>query len=100
VLLTTQMVEERHVSTDSSISTYSRTDGNLTKDDDLARPARFGGVSESTAVRGIIDVAMVGLIGGGPRLAIRAARVFLEDSYTSRISARDGRLRRRARIRG
>jgi hypothetical protein len=72
----------------------------LTKDECLVRPARFGSVSESTAVRRIIDVAMVGLIGGGPRLAIRATRVFLEDSYASRASERDGRLRGRVRRRG
>jgi hypothetical protein len=47
----------------------------------------FGHIPESTAVRDIVDVAMVGLIGGSPRLAMRAARVFLQDSYASRFSA-------------
>lgn len=60
------------------------------EDEHLIRPARFPKVSESTAVRGIIDVTMVGLIGGGPRLAIRAARVLLEDSYAARSSERHG----------
>jgi hypothetical protein len=76
------------MSTDSSIPTYSSDRSVQVDDEDLARPARFGKVSESTAVRGIIDVTMVGLIGGGPRLAIRAARVLLEDSYTARSTAR------------
>ena len=68
--------------TDSSTSTYS------TGDDTSGRCLRLGPISESNPMRGVIDVAMVGLIGGGPRLAIRAARVFLEDSYASRSSAR------------
>jgi hypothetical protein len=55
-----------------------------TEDKELVRPARFGGVSELPVVRSIVDVTMVGLLGGGPRLAIRAARVFLEDSYAAR----------------
>jgi hypothetical protein len=50
------------------------------------RPARFGGVSELPVVRGIVDMTMVGLLGGGPLLAFRAARVFLEDSYAARTS--------------
>jgi hypothetical protein len=53
----------------------------------MVRPARFGGVSELPVVRGIVDMTMVGLLGGGPLLAIRAARVFLEDSYAARSSA-------------
>jgi|HubBroStandDraft_4_1064222.scaffolds.fasta_scaffold496999_1 hypothetical protein len=53
----------------------------------VVRPARFGGVSELPLVRGIVDVTMVGLLGGGPRLAIRAARVLLEDSYAARSAA-------------
>ena len=53
---------------------------------------RFGHVTQSDPMREIIDVAMVGLIGGGPRLAIRAARVLLEDSYASRASARRTRV--------
>jgi hypothetical protein len=57
----------------------------------VARP-RFGHIPESTAVRDIVDVAMVGLIGGGPRLAMRAARVLLEDSYASHFSARQSRV--------
>ncbi len=80
------------MSTDSSIPTYPSSRSLPIDDEDLVRPARFGRVSESTAVRGIIDVTMVGLIGGGPRLAIRAARVLLEDSYASRISARQAQV--------
>jgi hypothetical protein len=68
---------------------HSTTEG-LDPDDTVSvRPARFGGVSELPLVRGIVDVTMVGLLGGGPRLAIRAARVLLEDSYAAR-SAADG----------
>ena len=44
----------------------------------------LGRVLGSSAVQGIIDLAMVSLIGGGPRLAVRAAKVFLEDSHASR----------------
>lgn len=69
-------------------------------DRELPSRARLGSVSQSGPVREIIDVAMVGLIGGGPRLAIRAARVLLEDSYASRASLRQGRLSRRVRSRG
>jgi hypothetical protein len=43
-----------------------------------------------------MDVAMVGLVGGGPRLAIRAARVLLEDSYASRSFTLGQRLKRRS----
>jgi hypothetical protein len=84
------------MSTDSSIPVHaarhslSLNDDDPFEDDSLARPARFGKISELTAVRGIIDVTMVGLMGGGPRLAIRAARVLLEDSYASRSEARQG----------
>jgi hypothetical protein len=67
----------------------STTEGLAPDDTVSVRPARFGGVSELPLVRGIVDVTMVGLLGGGPRLAIRAARVFLEDSYAAR-SAGDG----------
>jgi hypothetical protein len=52
---------------------------------------RVGHVTQSNPMREIIDVAMVGLIGGGPRLAMRAARVLLEDTYASRASARQAR---------
>jgi hypothetical protein len=66
----------------------------------LVPPARFGGLSELSPVREIIDVAMVGLVGGGPRLAVRAAKVLLADSYASRTSVRQGRFSRRTRLRG
>jgi hypothetical protein len=52
---------------------------------------RLGHVAKPNPMRGIIDVAMVGLVGGGPRLALRAARVLLEDSYTFRSAARQAR---------
>jgi hypothetical protein len=68
---------------------HSTTEGPARDDTISVRPARFGGVSELPLVRGIVDVTMVGLLGGGPRLAIRAARVLLEDSYAAR-SAVDG----------
>ncbi len=48
-------------------------------------PPRFGGFSERPVVRGLVDVTTVGLLGG-PRLAIRAARAFLADSYAVRSS--------------
>ena len=41
-------------------------------------------ITEQPVVRNIIDVTMVGLIGGGPRLAARAAGVMIKDAYTSR----------------
>jgi hypothetical protein len=53
-----------------------------------------------------MGIAMVGLLGGGPRLAMRAARVVLADGYGTRSRARedrrqrDGRLRERTRHRG
>jgi hypothetical protein len=56
--------------------------------------------SESTAVNGIVGAALVGLLGGGPRLAIRAARVVLEDTYGSRVPVSRGRLRGLVRHRG
>jgi hypothetical protein len=61
---------------------------------------RFARVSDSTATNAFVGVAMVGLLGGGPRLAMRAARVVLTDGYGSRSRARDGRLRGRIRHRG
>jgi hypothetical protein len=50
-------------------------------------------ITEQPVVKNIIDVTMVGLVGGGPRLAVKAARVMLEDAYASR----DTRARLRAR---
>jgi hypothetical protein len=89
------------MATDSAIPTRSASQVLIEEDRGLARRTRFGHLSESAAVQGIIDVAMVGLIGGGPRLAIRAARVVLEDRYGSRSSARQGQMRAgRARRRG
>lgn len=56
---------------------------------DDRRPARrLGRVPGSTVGQEIAGVAMVGLLGGGPRLAFRAARVLLEDGYASRSPER------------
>jgi hypothetical protein len=91
------------MTTDSSIPTYPRGQegqDDLQEEDDLVRPLRFGGVSTVPALSRIIDLAMVSLLGGGPRLALRATRAFLEDSYEARSAARQGRLRRRVRQRG
>jgi hypothetical protein len=62
--------------------------------------AAQGTAIESTAVQGMVGAAMVGLLGGGPRLAMRAARVVLAEGYSSRYSSRQGRLHRRTRRRG
>jgi len=43
-----------------------------------AMSPRFS-VRESYALRGGLDVAMVCLLGGGPRLALRAARLLIEE---------------------
>jgi hypothetical protein len=88
------------MSADSSLPTYPRQAGPADEDPELALRARLGAVAESGPMREIIDVAMVGLIGGGPRLALRAAKVLIEDSYTSRGSGRHSRLGRPARRRG
>lgn len=66
---------------------HSTREGQSADDGPSVRPARFGGVSELPLVRGIVDVTMVGLLGGGPRLAIRAARVLLEDRYAARSAS-------------
>jgi hypothetical protein len=66
---------------------------------DAVRDGHLEEDSGSAAMNGIVGVAMVGLLGGSPRLAIRAARVMLEDNYSSR-SAGPSRLRRRRRRRG
>jgi hypothetical protein len=63
------------------------------------RDAHLEEASGSAAMNGIVGVAMVGLLGGSPRLAIRAARVMLEDNYSSRSTA-PSRLRGRLRRRG
>jgi hypothetical protein len=39
----------------------------------------------------MLGAAMVGILGGGPRLAMRAARVVLQDSYGSRSPRPRGR---------
>jgi hypothetical protein len=80
------------------VTTYPRVAEPEIYDPALTPRARFGRVAESGPVREIIDLAMVGLVGGRPRLAMRAAKVFLEDSYASRASARrpSGRRRRSA----
>ncbi len=55
--------------------------------------------SESDAVHGTIGVAMVALLGE-PRLAVRAARVLLEDSSARKRELRAGRSSRLGRLRG
>jgi hypothetical protein len=79
---------------------YSSSEDLLDRDDDGSGETRFGRASESSATSAIMGVAMVGLLGGGPRLAIRAARVVLADGYGARARSRDGRLRGRIRHRG
>ena len=59
---------------------------------DVPRGTRSADASELGAANAIVSVAMVGLLGGGPRLAMRAARVVLADSYDARSRARDARL--------
>jgi len=54
--------------------------------------ARITDVSGSDAVHGTIGVAMVALLGD-PRLAVRAARVLLEDSSSRKRELRAARLR-------
>lgn len=78
--------------TPDSTTTRSEGDAGLDAEESVPVPGARLGISEVPVVRGIIDVTMVGLLGGGPRLAIRAARVMLQDSYAPQ--ARDGRLRR------
>ena len=67
---------------------------------DGVQSTRSAGASESSAPNAIMGIAMVGLLGGGPRLAIRAARVVLADGYGWRSRARDGRPQRDGRLRG
>jgi hypothetical protein len=51
--------------------------------------SRLADVSESEAVNGTLGVAMVALLGE-PRLAVRAARVLLEDSSARKRELRAG----------
>jgi hypothetical protein len=78
----------------NDIQTANHVDDGVWNDEEdvVVRPARFGGVSELPVLRNIVDVTMVGLLGGGPILAIRAARVFLEDSYAARNSSAEREL--------
>jgi hypothetical protein len=85
------------MNTDSSISTETVGPAMIGGVDDPALRKRLSRVSESNPIREIIDVAMVGLVGGGPRLAVRAARAFLQDSYASRASVREARSRTMSR---
>jgi hypothetical protein len=85
---------------------YLNSQGPWGRDDGDVRSTRFAASSESRAANAIMGIAMVGLLGGGPRLAMRAARVVLADGYVTRSRARedrrprDGRLRGRVRHRG
>jgi hypothetical protein len=78
--------------TGRSTQTYCVTEALGNEGNEAMTRPRLGHIPESTAMRDIIDVAMVGLIGGGPRLAMRAARAFLQDSYAFRFSARPPRV--------
>jgi hypothetical protein len=84
---------------DTDTETYA-TDSATPRDEYALRDLRLDRDSGSAAMNGIVGVAMVGLLGGSPRLAIRAARVMLEDSYGSRSASGPGRLRGRIRRRG
>jgi hypothetical protein len=87
---------------DSTISIDSTSSSDIDRGDEATSDSTAAQVvaGESTAVQGMVGAAMVGLLGGGPRLAIRAARVVLAEGYGSRYSSREGRLRRRTRRRG
>jgi hypothetical protein len=76
------------------------SDSTTPQDEYAVRDAHLEEDSGSTAMNGIVGVAMVGLLGGSPRLAIRAARVLLEDNYGSRSAAGPSRLRGHIRRRG
>jgi hypothetical protein len=97
------MATDSPTSMPSSSHSISESHG-LSKGDEYAarspRNPRFKGVSESTAVNPILGVAMVGILGKSPRLAMRAARVLLADSYASRSSTRQRRPRGDTRRRG
>jgi hypothetical protein len=79
---------------------YSSSEGLVHPDVGDAQGTSVAGASESSATSAIMGIAMVGLLGGGPRLAMRAARVVIADGYGARSRARDGRLRGRIRRRG
>ena len=64
--------------------------------DPTERPPWRTVITERPVVKGIIDVTMVGLVGGSPRLAVRAARLMIEENRGSR-SDHGGRVRRRVR---
>jgi hypothetical protein len=80
-------------------ATYVK-DGTTPQDEYAVRDAHLEEDSGSAPMNGIVGVAMVGLLGGSPRLAIRAARVMLEDNYGSRSATGTSRLRSRIRRRG
>lgn len=77
---------------------YSRSEDLLDRDDFSLDDTRFARSSHSSATSAIMGVAMVGLLGGGPRLTMRAARVVWADGHGTR--SRDGQLRERIRHRG
>ncbi len=59
-----------------------------------ARSRRRARLADSPTVNGMVGVAVVGLVHHSPRLALRAARVVLEDSYAAHFSTahrHDGR---------
>jgi hypothetical protein len=79
---------------------FERDDGAEPKPARLARVAgtRLADVSESEAVRDTIGVTMVALMGD-PRLAMRAARVLLQDNSSRRRELRRGDRSHHPRIR-
>jgi hypothetical protein len=85
---------------DSSAPRRSSSQSPSEENGEGVRSTQFAEVSESSTAHVIVSAAMVGHLGGGPRLAIRAARVVLEDGHGSRLRARPGRLRGRIRRRG
>jgi hypothetical protein len=79
---------------------YFGGQGLLGQDGGGSSDTRRARASQASATSAIMGVAMVGLLGGGPRLAMRAARVVLADGYGARSRSRDGRLHGRIRHRG
>jgi hypothetical protein len=72
----------------------------LERHDAAPRGTRSAEASELSAINAIMSVAMVGLLGGGPRLAMRAARLVLADTYGERSRAHGARPSGRIRHRG
>jgi hypothetical protein len=69
----------------------------LANADLLLESSRWVRITDVPVVRGMIDLTMVALIGGGPRLALRAAKVMLAEEYSSAHETGDKWWTRRAR---